>query len=150
MQRFQLSRYIFVLLHEAIYYFKVPNKSVIGSECGESSHYTPFCIKGSPYPRAYASPCCKPVYRTKEIKERYRNGELRSLTEYEYLAEFCSKNKDCVELRYPPRRLPRSSTLPKYLRTDDDDDGDDNDENTALYDNRIRGYRSPSRTKYPH
>ncbi|EUB58038.1 hypothetical protein EGR_07144 [Echinococcus granulosus] len=77
------------------------------------------CIKDLPYPRAFPVKCCNPVVKKTKIKEKYRDGELERQTEERYVAEYCSSKKECVELRYPPKKLPRSSTLPKYLRTDD-------------------------------
>lgn len=83
------------------------------------------CIINCPYPRAYPTKCCQPIVKKKKITEKYKDGELHRQIEEEYIAEYCSPKKECVELKYPPQRLPRFSSLPKYLRIDDEDDESD-------------------------
>ncbi|KAM7534381.1 hypothetical protein Aperf_G00000105737 [Anoplocephala perfoliata] len=99
----------------------------------EASDYPPdseicCCIKNRPYPRAYPIKCCQPIVKRKKIEENYINGELYSQVEEEYIAQYCSAKKECVELKYPPKRLPRFASLPKYLRIDDDDEESNDDE----------------------
>uniref|UniRef100_A0A5K3FKW9 Cysteine-rich DPF motif domain-containing protein 1 n=1 Tax=Mesocestoides corti TaxID=53468 RepID=A0A5K3FKW9_MESCO len=73
----------------------------------------------TPLPRAIPVRCCRPVIESKTVTEKFKDGRVKFRIEEEYLAEFCTSKKDCVDFIYPEDSYREKASLPKYLRVGD-------------------------------